>query len=360
MAAHSISKQPCEAAPVLRQFGKQASRAAMLVRLRPELAHRIMLAPRRAMHVYVALMQQHAADEVPLERTADLLLGEHPRTLLRAVVPGLHERLYRLLDRAALPAWPLEAYRLLNTVLSSPISDLLDGVSDLTPTEVERLGALLTADPVIQRASKLTRESYYRDNLSSVVAVLRSYDALHDLGALPAGAGARAIAKRAKADLSRIRMPDTSLPKVKGWTRLLTVGDLWRYASRMELCIAPGSYSAGDATISALMGRSVFLYSTEHDALAQLRAVPVDAWVIAEAAVAKNGRLPPGVVASLHDGLVAAGAVLLPATPQAAIDKILRVLREKWGDDGDLLEEMGNEDDVEDDDGAGDDQAVAA
>lgn len=352
MPVHSPANQPREVAPLVVQFGGQASRAAALVRLHPALAQCIALAPRRALHAYGALLQQHAADGITLERTADVLLGDHPRALLRAAVPDPHERLFRVLDRAALPAWPLAAYRLLNTVLNSDMADLLalDCVSDLRPPEVERLAALLTADPVVKRARRLTHASRYRNGLVSVVALLRAYNALHDLEALPDGAGARAIARRVKADLARLRMPDPSLPEPEGWTRLSTVGDLWTYATRMQLCIAPGHYGAGTATINALMGQSVFLHSVEHNALAELRAVPNRAWVIVEAAVARNGRLLPRVTDSLRDGLVALGVVLLPVTPHDAIDIIFRTFKDGRRPDGNGIADIGDagEDDEED------------
>lgn len=354
--AHPFQKlpQPRETASFPRQFGVQAQRAAALIRLHPTLAQRLALAPRRAIHASAALLQVHAAEGVPLERSADLLLTADPRDVLRTAVPDAADTLLRTLDRALLPAWSLAGYRALNRLLGSKLAgDVATG--DLIQTYVVQLATLLEGDPVVLRAHRMTRDAHLRQALATVVAVLRGLGALHDLDGLPDGAGRRAVARRARADLARLCFPATDLAVPEGWRRVGTVGQLWAHAGRLNLCISEGMYGAGDAVVSACMGRSVFLLSAAEDALAQVRAVPGGMWVVEQVAVASNGPLPVGLHEGLCAGLRQAGATLLPTMPQGAVDAVLAPLRRK----GRGHTEVGP-DDLDEDDETDDEQDEAA
>src|SRR3712207_4982897 len=89
-----------ERAPCLRVFGGLASRVAALIRKRPRLIARLMVAPREAVHAYAAYLHLAPDASRPDEEVAEAILSGDPRDLLRAALPGCPPGLYRALDRA--------------------------------------------------------------------------------------------------------------------------------------------------------------------------------------------------------------------------------------------------------------------
>src|SRR4051794_36673165 len=94
------NEKPAERAPLLLVFSDLSGRMAALVRARPRLISRLMVAPREAIHSIGAFL--HLAPEAA---QADVVVAavideSHPRELLNAALPGRPSRLYRALDRA--------------------------------------------------------------------------------------------------------------------------------------------------------------------------------------------------------------------------------------------------------------------
>src|SRR4051812_3729959 len=96
----SRNDPPIERAPCLLVFGDLAPRVAKLVRARPILIARLILAPREAVHAIGAFL--HLAPEAAQAdaEVAEMINDTDPRKLLRAALPGCPARLYRSLDRA--------------------------------------------------------------------------------------------------------------------------------------------------------------------------------------------------------------------------------------------------------------------
>src|SRR3954463_1001281 len=94
------NEKPAERAPLLLVFCDLSGRMAALVRARPSLITRLMVAPREAIHsigAYLHLAPEAAqADAV----VATVIDESHPRDLLKAALPGCPLHLYRALDRA--------------------------------------------------------------------------------------------------------------------------------------------------------------------------------------------------------------------------------------------------------------------
>ena len=85
---------------MLLVFGALAPRMAKLVRAKPILIARLILAPREAVHAIGAFL--HLASEATHTDTevAEIINETDPRKLLRAALPDTPKRLYRALDRA--------------------------------------------------------------------------------------------------------------------------------------------------------------------------------------------------------------------------------------------------------------------
>src|SRR4051812_26917570 len=91
---------PTERAPCLLVFGDLAPRVAKLIRARPLLIARLIVAPPEAIHAMGAFL--HLAPDVAKSDTevAEIVNDADPRELLHAALPGCPARLYRALDRA--------------------------------------------------------------------------------------------------------------------------------------------------------------------------------------------------------------------------------------------------------------------
>src|SRR3954453_6876453 len=98
--SESRNETPTERAPCLLVFGALAPRMAKLVRVKPILIARLILAPREAVHAIGAFL--HLAPEAAHSdaEVADMINDTDPRDLLRAALPDCAPRLYRALDRA--------------------------------------------------------------------------------------------------------------------------------------------------------------------------------------------------------------------------------------------------------------------
>jgi hypothetical protein len=350
--SHPFMQHRIETAPVLNLFGPLAQGVGALVRIAPELALRLTLAPTRAVHATAIFMHSQATAGIEPEVTANSLLEQHPRDLLRQTLPKADARLYKMLDRAALPAWSLAEYEALEELPRSEVSDLIPDRGKIMPSSVINALAILRADPVVRHARRALAGNYDRERLETVVQVLHRMGLLRDLAALPDGSGASAVARRAAADLGRAEAPAIEFPIAPGWALVRRLADLWAHGERMNLCLRPGLYGAGDYAVSMLMGRSIFLYCAEPELLVQFRHLLVDTWTLAECSAARHARVPDGPIRELTTYVESAGIALLPVLTGAAMDSILRPLRSKDRDVPDLLEPEFAADDEGGDDAA--------
>lgn len=340
--AHPFTPTPAETSPILKTFGPLARSAGALIRLKPMLAVRFALAPTRAIHAVAIYLHRHKECDTPPEDVASALFDHHPKRLLRTTLPAADPRFYRILDHAALPAWSQSDYVALADVLRSEVADLLLTRGEITPQTVRQAQAILHADPIIRRARHAVSHRHERERLETVVAILNRVGILNDLGEVPEGSRARAVARRVAADFGRAEPSPMEFPIAPGWTRVRRVSDLWQHGTRMQLCLRPGMFGAGDYAVSLLMNRSVFMHHSEANLLAQFREMPAGTWTLAQC-VGENNRLASdALVQELTEYVEQAGIMLLPATLGDALDSVLRSLRANDRDDAD----DGNDDDV--------------
>jgi hypothetical protein len=96
----SRNEAPRERAPCLLVFGDLAPRVAKLVRARPILIARMILAPREPVHAIGAFLHLASDAARPDAEVAEIINDTDPRKLLRAALPDTPRRLYRALDTA--------------------------------------------------------------------------------------------------------------------------------------------------------------------------------------------------------------------------------------------------------------------
>ncbi|MFC7538773.1 hypothetical protein ACFQU2_03950 [Siccirubricoccus deserti] len=93
------NESPNERAPLLLVFGDLAPRVAALIRARPLLIARLIVAP-RAVHAIAAFLHLAPDAAGPDAEVATIINDTDPRELLNAALPACPARLYRALDRA--------------------------------------------------------------------------------------------------------------------------------------------------------------------------------------------------------------------------------------------------------------------
>lgn len=315
--------------PLLKPWGPLSGTLLRLVREAPDLPGRLLLLPTRGVHaVAIALHTATAADE-PLASLADRVRNTHPRDLLRAALPDAATTLYGALARASLPVWPMETYSQLDAVLRSPAANLLPLKPAVTPAQVQNIHEILAGDPVLWRARSFVHDHYTRDHLVTVLGLLRQLGLLREVADLPDGAGRPALQRRLRADLMDAPCPDDGFPEIEGWTRITTVGDLWRVGLRLRVCIRPSSYDAGTYAVRLITGKSVLLHHTELDALAEVRSEAAGLWTLVQAVRTGNGLIGHEVREALERDLERGGLKLVPSNCADALNNLLRVERDR-------------------------------
>ena len=319
--------------PLLLPWGPLAELVARLVKHEPGLAFRLLLLPANGLHATAIAL--HAATEAKEsdDSIAARLAGAHPRDLLREVFPSAVTELYRLLDRASIPAWGRDSYWELERLLRSRVSIFLSQASAISPERIETATALLDADPIVWRARTAFRFSHEKKHLSTVVELLRSLGLLRDLAEIPDGAGRPSVMRRVRADLARGCAADQLFPTVTGWSKIETVGALWEIGARLRLCARPGRYGSANFALDFITGKSVFLHHVENDLLAEVHHVVHKVWTVGQIAGLKNSNPPTEICTAFSHGLMAGGLVLVPSSPADALHNILQ-REERVGDLG--------------------------
>jgi hypothetical protein len=315
-----------ETAPFPRTFGKQAQRVAALIRVAPSLAARLALAPARALHSVAAYLEAKAARGASLESMADALSSCAPRALLGQALPNHDARLFRLLNRAALPAWSLAEVMALDDVLRAELGDILsDG--PISPETVSAARLILDAHPIVQRVCRAIPDSWTRAKLSTAITWLDEQGALAHLSATPRVAGLSAIARRLRRDLATLRAPQAPFSIPADWAQIDTVDGLWAVGRELENCLAFAHYGACERVPDLLTGRDVYLFSRALRVVFRLRHMGGRTWACVERGGHRNKSLKPEVIRGLADALRACGVVYLDDDLGTALEHLIRPLR---------------------------------
>lgn len=295
--------------------------AASLLSVEPRLAHPWALAPRRVIHAIGLFLQARELDDAPVESVAATLLTAEARELMRIARPNVPARLFQLLDRARLPVWPLDVYIVLDQILRAGLEDVLADKPSISASTVIDLKIALHGHPLLAK----TMVHFSRDwnHLHTVLQMIDRMGLLNSLHTAPRKAGPAAVARRIVKDIGQARAPDVAFPALLGWRRIGGLAELWTISERLQLCLKPGRYEAGQHAISFLMGCSVFLFNDEHQQLAQFCPYPGNTWYLAQCKGERNAEPPQELGAELRAAVGAAGIWLLPHDADTALGTIL-------------------------------------
>lgn len=317
-----------EAAPMIAAvWGEQLSPVvAALIVERPQLGHRLALAPRRVLHVLAAYIAHALEQGVSTPCIAADVDVQDIRDLLGRAIPAAHPRLYGMLDRIGEQAQPLAFYQRVNQVLSGPASALLLG-SDMVDEACLRVVEQLVSEPALLAAHKAIGRSHYSlAQLKSVLAYLRAAGLALDVEHLPSGAGWRSIKRRLTADLGRAAAPPLPFRCPAGWQHVARLSDLFDLGRQFGNCVAGISGGGTHHLVQFISGEEVFLASEGEPALASVQNVGPSLWIVAETALGRHhtGRSPllGALRIALGEALAEAGHTLLEIAPVSAIQSI--------------------------------------
>src|SRR3954453_4345426 len=143
------NEKPAERAPLLLVFCDLSGRMAALVRARPSLIPRLIVAPREAIHsigAYLHLAPEAAQADAGV---AAIIEDSHPRDLLRAALPNYPPRLFRALDRAGDRVRDKRFYERLGTLCAGPFAEALLKGGRIDDGRLSHYEALSRMDPML-------------------------------------------------------------------------------------------------------------------------------------------------------------------------------------------------------------------
>jgi hypothetical protein len=344
------NEAPRERAPCLLVFGDLAPRVTKLVRARPILIPRLILAPREAVHAIGAFL--HLASDAARSdaEVAEIINDTEPRKLLRTALPNCPRRLYRALVTTGDRVLTKRFYERLGAVCRGPFADaLLD--CDLTIDRIAYYELLSRMDPATAALRIGFRENtYVLDSVNCMVSLLRAHGVLRDEEMrLPAGAGMPAVARRIRTALGRIEAPNPGFVVPDPFRLVRTTDELQRLARSFENCVALPQWGAAKYHVNLVDGSTVFLASDDPPLLAALHRVADRVWQYEQCAGPKNASPPSGVRSALIRGLTAAGLRIVETDPQSALARIEQEAQRRNEDENDLEDGDGDEEDDDED-----------
>jgi hypothetical protein len=340
-----------ERAPLLLVFGDLAPRVAALVRARPLLIARLIVAPREAVHSIGAFL--HLAPDAARSdaEVATIINDTDPRDLLNVALPGCPARLYRALDRAGDRVQARRFYERLGVICRGPFADLLlaDGlIDDASIAHYETLSKL---DPAVGALPTVFKaNTYLAQSVDSLIALLRAHGALRDGDLrLPAHAGLPAVVRRLRAANGRIEAPDPGFIPPQPFRIIRTTDELQRIGKALGNCVALPQWGAVRYHLNLIDGTAVFLVSDDPPLLALLHRVADRVFYLEQCAGPKNASPPAGVRSALIRDLTAAGLRLVLQDPQSSLGRLEQEAgRGRRGGD-DIEVDLGDDDDDHDD-----------
>jgi hypothetical protein len=320
------NEPPQERAPLLRVFGALAPRVAGLIRARPGLVARLIVAPPEAIHAAGAYLHLAPGAARPDAEVAATIDDSDPRDLLRAALPGCPPRLYRAFERAGDGVRERAYYEKVGEVVRGPFGDaFLDGDALLGDHRLDHYRALGTMDPLAAsvRHALPDGSTHHLECVETLVAFLEAHGALRDGDLdLPPKAGTTAVAKRLRRALGRIRAPDPGFRVPPPYRLVESAAELHRIGREFQNCVAGPDWQANRAHLGLLQGTEAFLVSDDPQVLVAMRRAAAGVWVFEQMAGPRNGPAPEGAREALLRGLAAAGVRVVPVDPATALSRL--------------------------------------
>jgi hypothetical protein len=343
------NEKPQERAPLLLVFGALAPRIASLIRARPNLIARLIVAPREAVHAFGAYLHLAPGAGRPDGEVAATIDDSDPRDLLRAALPGCPARLFRALDRAGDAVRERRYYERLGEVARGPFGEaLLDNEARLDDRRIDFYRALASMDPVVAAVRAALPETlHHAEAVDTVIAFLRARGALHEGDfRLPPKAGPAALARRLWRALGRVPAPGPEFAVPPPWRLVRTGAELQRIGKAFRNCVAARPWQANQHHLRLLDGTGVYLTCDDPPLLVSLRRVAAVVWTCEQMAGPGNAAPPEGAQAALLRDLAAVGLRMVAIDAPTALSRLdHEVLRAR-----ERLIEAGQGDPLEDDD----------
>jgi hypothetical protein len=322
--SESSTKMPGERAPLLLNFGNHASRMAALIRERPILTARLIVAPREAIHAVGAFLHLAPDATGPDAEVAALIDNADPRDLLGAALPGCPARLFKALDRAGDRVREPKFYERLGIVSRGPFGDALLSGGNLDDGRLALFESFSDMDPlVISLRGALGEARYLVEGADCLLAFLRARGALDEREfRLPPKAGLPALVRRFQAALGRIPAPDPGFEPPPPYRLVSTTAELQRIGKAFRNCVALPNWHAAQHHFRLLDGSGVYLVADEPAMLVALRRVDGELWLLEQVAGPKNEAPPRGAQAALLRDLAAVGLKIVSADPQTAFSRL--------------------------------------
>jgi hypothetical protein len=311
----------------------------------PNLARRMVLAPRRVVHALAAYIHHALESQYDTAKIAREIGTRDVRALLSEAIPNPHPRFYRMLDRLGPTALNVTTYQCLNDVLHGPAADLLLDAYEVTDSHLNVVTQIV-ADPVLLAARKAIgwSEPDLR-HLQHALTYLRAKGLSDDIEKLPPGAGWKSVLRRISSDLGRARAPRAGFEAPTGWRQVEDVAGLWQVGTALGNCVS-SLRSGGDAYIEGLIGGHVvyLAHNDEPVMLACVRTVGPNLWTLGETTTSRTGsdimRAREGLRTGLIKAIAETGGTLLDQSPLSAIQSIVWRAECGAGDDPDNLDEV--------------------
>jgi hypothetical protein len=319
-----VPTPPAERAPLLRVFGGLAEQVAVLIRLRPSLAHRLVFAPPQAMHAVAAYLHHGVSADLPDAEIAEIIETHHPRDLLSQTFPDVPMALYRALGRSDDRACEPKIYLRAATVSCGPFADAYLAGDPLHPGRLKYYEALATFDPHVAAMHRALPEDYATaEAVNNVIGVLRAYHALAgaDLPLSPS-AGQRAVLRRLYHLLDTVQAPAVPFAVPAPLRSIDSVGALRREGLRFKNCIRD-RWHGPRYWLGHARGEDVFIVSDAPPFIARLSRAAPDLYVLSEIAGPSNEAVEDSSRASLLAALRQAGANIVETDPAHALTRLL-------------------------------------
>ena len=310
-----------EQSPVLRIFGDQAARVAVLLRLNPSLLQRVAFAPRPAIHSIGAFLHRCPDADRSDTEVAGILNERDPRDLLRSAIPHAPPRLYRALDRAGDCVLDKLYYERLACLCSGPLSDFLLSGGSLNPRRLDRLEALLKMDPVIVSLPGILDQQLCEiEAVNAIVSFLRAHGVFNEADfKLPGEAGLPAVLRKLQRALDRIEAPAPSFSLPSPLRIIRTVAELRGVGKILDNCSKNLRSFGTNHWLRLASGETVYIAGDAPAMLAALQKVGPDLWFIDEVEGPANADILSDTKAMLINALHQAGVRLVRESPEHAL-----------------------------------------
>ena len=329
-----------ERAPLLRVFAGLAEQVALLVRIRPSLAQRLIFAPPQAVHSVAMYLCHGVPADLTEAEIAEVIEQNHPRDLLLRTFPSVPRALYSSLGRSGDRACEPQVYKRVAALAAGEFSEPYLNGDPLAMTRLAYYEALTRSDPIVRQVFRaLPEDLRLVEAVNGIIAVLRAHEAVNGIDIhLPQSAGKAAVLRRLMGMMDAVSTPPLPFPVPAPYRVIEDIGALRRVGLAYKNCIRD-SWSGPRYWLGAARGEDVFLTCDEPRFVAHFFRVAPGLYVLTEIAGQANKAVADDDRTTLVEALRAVGAKIIDDDPIYMLTRLMDRLggerRNEGGDDAD-------------------------